>query len=69
MLVARQVFLVVTENDQMDRHTTKYDLVLISLGWRGGGLSKPKGTAEQTDRQQQSDRRLEWTSYSKGYVT
>ena len=39
-LVARQVFLAVTENDQVDRHTTKYDLVLSSLGGegRGGGF-------------------------------
>jgi len=51
-----------------DRHTTKYDLVLSSLGEKGGG-SKPKGTAGQTDRHQQYSRHLEWTSYSKGSVT
>ena len=42
-LVARQVFLVVTENHEVDRHTTKYDLVLSSLGGkrrRGGGRNQ-----------------------------
>jgi hypothetical protein len=51
-LVARQVFLVVTENDQVDRHITKHDLVSCSLG-REGGIRNQKG---QPDRRTSSSR-------------
>lgn len=38
-LVARQVFLVVTQNDQVARHTIKYDMVMSYMrGDRGCGF-------------------------------